>query len=434
MFVYSHTVSARLHYVINFLSHYYRQQIILLTDASAFAASAGAKINYSSENIFEGAVWVQPSGLLFEEGVKNKNPQCYRHADGYIAFFSSEGMMGFDLFSALFYLLTRYEEYLPHEADSYGRYAHQNSLAFKEGFLHQPLVNIWLEALRKLIETKWEKRMHLPQFSFLPTYDIDMAWSYSHKGFLRNAGGLAKSVLVADVSAVKMRASVLAGFKPDPYNAYDWMDALHHRYGTEPAYFFHVGQRRNKYDKNIPTGNKAFRQLVKTTSKKYKVGLHPSWHSGDEHQYLEIEKDVLEKMVDKPIAASRQHYIRFSMPDTFRRLVHAGIKEDFSMGYPTINGFRASVAFPFYWYDLEKEEQSELLVHPFCFMDANSHFELHHTPQQALEEMLQFYEAVKKVSGVLCTLWHNTFLGTDPLFKGWREVYEIFIKKVTEGK
>ena len=71
---------------------------------------------------------------------------------------------------------------------------------------------------------------------------------------------------------------------------------------------------------------------------------------------------------------SRQHFIRFTLPDTYRQLINAGIKEEFSMGYGSVNGFRASVALPFYWFDLEKNEATSLLVYLFCFMDANSFF------------------------------------------------------------
>jgi hypothetical protein len=53
------------------------------------------------------------------------------------------------------------------------------------------------------------------------------------------------------------------------------------------------------------------------------------------------------------------------LPETFRHLLDTGIQEDFSMGYGSINGFRASVASPFYWYDLEKEQTTYLLLYPF---------------------------------------------------------------------
>ena len=102
------------------------------------------------------------------------------------------------------------------------------------------------------------------------------------------------------------------------------------------------------------------------------------------------------------------------------------------MGYGSINGFRASVASSFYWYDLEKEEQTNLLLHPFCFMEANSFFEQKYLPQRAYEEMMHYYNAVKAVNGTLITIWHNNFLGTYPTFRGWRDVYEEFIRQVSD--
>jgi hypothetical protein len=115
------------------------------------------------------------------------------------------------------------------------------------------------------------------------------------------------------------------------------------------------------------------------------------------------------------------------------QLLEAGIKEDFSMGYGSINGFRASITSPFYWYDLEKEEQTHLLLYPFCYMEANSFFEQKQTPQQAFEEMLYYYNTVKSVNSTLITIWHNTFLGTDEFYKGWREIYHRFFKQVMDG-
>jgi hypothetical protein len=64
-------------------------------------------------------------------------------------------------------------------------------------------------------------------------------------------------------------------------------------------------------------------------------------------------------------------------------------------------------------------------------MEANSFFEQKFTPQQALEEIKHYYNVVKEVNGTLITIWHNTFLGTDETFKGWREVYAEFVKEIS---
>ena len=137
----------------------------------------------------------------------------------------------------------------------------------------------------------------------------------------------------------------------------------------------------------------------------------------------------METITDKKVTRSRQHYIRFTLPGTYRLLLQYGIEQDFSMGYGSINGFRASVASSFYWYDLEKEQRTELRLFPFCFMDANAFYEQNYTAAKAMHELMHYYHLIRKVNGLMVTIWHNSFLGSDPEFAGWKEAYEIFLKE-----
>jgi hypothetical protein len=92
--------------------------------------------------------------LHFEDSIKEQNISCFEH-NGFKEFFKTTGDYPFDIFAASFYLLVRYEEYLSHKKDMYGRYAHENSLAFKEGFLNFPLINIWIEDFKKYLKQKF---------------------------------------------------------------------------------------------------------------------------------------------------------------------------------------------------------------------------------------------------------------------------------------
>jgi hypothetical protein len=146
---------------------------------------------------------------------------------------------------------------------------------------------------------------------------------------------------------------------------------------------------------------------------------------------LTREKSMLEHVVSHGVTNSRQHYIRFELPSTYRKLLALGITDDYSMGYGSINGFRASIASTYFWYDLKNEEKTRLQIHPFCFMDANSFYEQQLSAEAASEELLQYFDAVKSVNGTMITIWHNNFLGTDPIFAGWKEVYQQFVSSVT---
>lgn len=432
MLVYTPHINNRIRYSMDFTGTGITGQPFAVTDdIEVFKNFSGPKINYSNEPVATIEYWIKPHSLLNEKGIRTQSITVFE-TDGTKAFFKTGGNFPFDVFAASFYLLSRYEEYLPHQKDIYGRYAHENSLAFRENFLAVPLVNHWLLAFRNRLQEIFPSlKIHEHKFSFLPTYDIDEAYSYKYKGWFRTAGAIAKAMLHGNRDKIAERRKVVKGELRDPYDSYQWMDSLHEQHQLHPRYFFLVAQQTGKYDRNILPDEAAFKSIVRQHAGKYDIGIHPSWQSGDKPELIKREIAVLENLTGMKIISSRQHFIRLTLPQTFRYLVEAGIKEDFSMGYGSINGFRASVASPFYWYDLEKEEKTGLLLFPFCYMDANSFFEQKYSAQQALEEMRQYYKTVKEVDGLLITLWHNTFLGTDSLFKGWRETYEQFIREVT---
>lgn len=430
MLIYTLKITPRLQYVADFLG----KEIIgksfeLTTDKNFYTGSNVPKINYSPERNSPDEFWVKPHSLLFETGLKEQRVDIFEINDTK-AFLRTEGELGFDVFAASFYLLSRYEEYLPHQKDMYGRYGHENSLAFKEGFLDLPLINIWLQHFKKALKQKFPLlTTHNSPFTFLPTYDIDIAWSYRHKGGWRSIGGLLQSLINGNWRQVKERIAVFRGKEKDPFDSYGWLHRLHEQNNVKPYYFFLLANKNGKYDKNISPRQRALQTLISDHIIRYPVGIHPSWRSGDVHELLQKEIDTLSNITGNKILSSRQHYIRFTLPETFRRLIDSGIQFDFSMGYGSINGFRASVATPFYWYDLEKEQATNLMLFPFCYMEANSFYEQKYLAKQALDEMRYYYNMVRSVNGTFIMIWHNHFLGTDKLFTGWKEVYEQFIKE-----
>jgi hypothetical protein len=364
--------------------------------------------------------------LLFEKTIREQLIECFPYQDHKAFFKTAPCDFPFDIFAAAFYLLSRYEEYLSHKEDMYGRYAHENSLAHKENFLQIPLLNFWIKDFAAALAKRFPTlNIKFRPFKYTATYDIDIAWSYKRKGILRNLGGFLKSPSLE-------RAAVLTGLREDPFDCYEFLRDLHNRFKLDPIYFFLVASSRSKYDKNISPYNHSMWQLIKRHAKKYRTGLHPSWKSHENISILKKEKKILETAGDTAIAISRQHYIRFSLPVTFERLIETGISDDFSMGYGSINGFRASVASSFYWYNLKAEAVTPLRLHPFCFMDANSFYEQGQTAAGSWEELMHYYQVCQSANGELITIFHNNFLGEARKFEGWKELYVKFISQLQQ--
>ena len=100
----------------------------LISDKEEFMAHTGAKLNYSTGRLSENEFFIRPHGLLFETGIREQP------LTGLIfwkpAFFQTSGDFAFDIFAASFYLVSRYEEYLPFQPDSYGRFPYQSQSGF----------------------------------------------------------------------------------------------------------------------------------------------------------------------------------------------------------------------------------------------------------------------------------------------------------------
>ena len=431
MLLFSTHITPRLCYIVEFISKELFDDpsgVRITDDAGYFSEATGPRFNYSGEE-FSGCFRLRPTGLLFETGIRPVEVGCLTF-ESQKALFPTEGDLPFDIFAAAFYLLSRYEEYLPHPTDEYGRFAHTHAVAWKEGFLDRPLVNIWIQELRNRLSRRFpELAFRYPVFKFIPTYDIDTAFSYRYKGWQRNLGGSLKALAAGQWSKLRERVAVLWGREPDPFDVYEWLDLLHLYCRMRPYYFFLAAARLEGVDRNIPITARGLQELIRYYAAASRIGIHPSWQSGDQERLLKEEIEWMEYIGGQRINRSRQHYIRVSLPGTYRRLLQHGIDQDYSMGYGSINGFRASVASSFYWYDLEQEEKTKLRLFPFCFMDANSYYEQRYEPGGAMTELNMYYQRIRKVGGLMITIWHNSILGQDPEFSGWREVYETFLKE-----
>jgi hypothetical protein len=400
-------------------------------DRNEFHQHRGPRINYSYSRIAENEVHILPQGLLWERGIRTLEPGMQATGSFPALFPTDDGELGFDLLSAAFFLASRYEEYLPGQPDSFGRYDFRRSTAFRHGFLERPLINEWMRALRSMLRRR-NPGVFIPEpvFRFIPTYDIDIAFAYHGRDFYRSLGGLTRDLLNGKITEMRNRISVLLGLERDPYDIYEWLDATHLRFRLSPVYFFLVAQKPGHADKNTNRDDPQFQGLVRYHASGYQTGLHPSWQSGEDSELLAAEKQFMEVMIGRDLTNSRQHYIRMQMPQTYRELLALGLKDEYSMGYGAANGFRASLASPYQWYDLEQEIPTTLRIHPFCFMDATARYAEDRSASEAYLQLKKFHDAVKTTGGSLYTIFHNNMLSENPACKSWREMYSLFLQEV----
>jgi hypothetical protein len=427
--VYASNITPRVKYIFHFIFHDILNIAYKLTSERAeFERSNLVRINYS-ETELEGALRVIPHTLLFETGIKEQNIRVTNWKDTKV-FFQTDSLLKvpFDLFAASFYLLTRYEEYLPHKKDGHGRFPAEESLAFKNDFLEEPIVDQWAFLLADEIKQRYPNFI-LPErkFRYIPTIDIDIAYAYHYKGFGRTIGAFAKDLVKLNVSDNLDRVKVLLGLEKDPYDTYDFFGKLHQKYNLTPVFFFLVG-RYSQFDKNHSIRKKEYRALIQKISGSGPVGLHPSYGSNSDFNALKREAEEFSQLIGSKVVRSRQHFLKLTIPETYRNLNKLGIKEDYTMGFASKPGFRAGTCTSFDFYDLEKEEQTMLRIYPFQVMDGTLNQYMKLNPEEAVEKIRKIVTSVKFVQGTFISLWHNESVGEQRDWKGWSGIYEEVIK------
>jgi len=393
------------------------------SDRHYFESYGAAKINYSGEP-GSGGFFIRASPLLFETGTAHQDvrPSTIR---GLPVLFTSQGPcdLGFDIFAASFYLLSRYEEYLPYTPDRYGRFDVQGSVAWKHHFLHLPVVQKWGRLFRDLL---LQKGFTLPgptgAFRALLTYDVDVAYKYKGRSLLRNTGSILRDVLRMDWANIRERQAVARGVRADPWDTYRYL--LQPPGAPSPGliFFFLLGDR-TRYDRNIDYRQPVMRQLVREIASQCPVGIHPSFYTAGSPQRLLREKQRLEEIAGLPVTRSRQHFLKFRLPQTYRSLIEAGVTEDYSMGYPYQPGFRAGTCRPFAFYDLESETATGLTLYPVTLMEGNF---MAGNPEagSVMNTLEALIGEVKEAGGIFLSIWHNHTVSDTPAFRTWRNIHD----------
>jgi hypothetical protein len=433
LLIYSHKASPRLFYTANLIFHDLLElDYEIISDQQEFLKYEGPKINYSNRR-FGDEIFFANHPMIFEEGIHHIRVETIDyHRIPCIFPASQPASLPYDPISAAFYLVSRYEEYLPFRGDTYGRYRAEKSIAYAKNFLHIPVVNHFAIHIRQLLEEKYpQMRFPAKSYQFILTYDIDVAYSILEKGFLRSQAIHLRALLKRDKGFIKLRERVLSGAEPDPYDTYEDQFRLSEKYHVYPIYFFHVGDY-GTLDKSNPWTSPRYQSLIRQISSKYPTGIHPSYISNSKYKTLELEIDRLNSITGRPTQKSRQHYIILNFPQTYRHLSEIGMLEDFSMGYPNNLGFRASICTPFHFYDLEREEPTGLKIHSFAAMDATLFHKMGLKSDDALEEVKLIADEVKKVAGTFIFIAHNNLITENSPFRGWRANFEQLIKYAKE--
>ena len=430
LLVFTHKITPRLTYVFKHIcTRILGIPVSFTSTVEEFIAHDSLKLSYTKQPL-SNELFVRSHELLFQQGLADFDINVHNWDDTKCFFSTSEkSSLPFDMFAASFYLLSRYEEYLSHVKDDYGRFTANQSLAFKHQFLQQPVIDMWAYKLKNLLEKQFPS-FEFPQkkYTIQPVIDVPMAYYFKQKGVMRTIGGTFNDLRKFKLKHLYQRYQAILGFKRDPYDTFKWIINKQKKARQKFIVFFLIGDF-STYDKNISIKNKHFVSLIKSVADYCKIGLKASYLALENSDVLKKEKLKMEAIVNYPVEATRHSFSKLNLPESYRNLIELEVKQDFTMGYINELGFRAGTCTPFQFYDLDYEVQTPLQIHSFACIDYALLKRQSFLDKK--EEFQRLIQKIKAVNGTFTAIFHNyAFSSDDERWKGFRELFSIFLDSV----
>ncbi|MBS1604120.1 MAG: polysaccharide deacetylase family protein [Bacteroidetes bacterium] len=401
-----------------------------LTDS--YIISMGGKRIVITDDFF--CRYSEPDGYLGMDGI----PKSVRYlSNSFLAgkdtpvFFGGEHLTknekeivcGIDIFSMVFFMLTRWEECVIGDRDYLLRFPAEASLAFKSDFLHRPVVNEWIAMLANMMRFLWPGLVISPRerYGVVFTHDIDLM---SKPVALRE---FAKDILKRkSLSAFSKRLGYLfaAG---NPYDVFDYFMDVSEKHNTTSRFYFMTGHQVPYRDGEPYNGKPIYRRALQRIKERGHVtGFHPSLNTYNDAGLFLAQKNQLEMDCGTAIVEGRQHALRFELPLTWRIWEGAGMRVDGTLGYSSREGFRCGTGNSFPVFDVVERRQLQLREQPLVVMDTTLHVNRRLSVEASGDVFRHYMETGKRYDMPVTLLFHNLLHDTID-WQGWGSLYsELF--------
>ena len=349
-----------------------------------------------------------------------------------------------DLLASTYFLISRYEEmYRRSERDSYGRFPGKSALPYRAGFLHRPIIDEYGEALRQiLLETgiaehhnlRLEERPHT--FSRVNlTHDLSRPYNYrGWRSFLR--AWLKQKNSPLEAARLSFSADVEDDYFTFP-KFLKWDRNTCDSLGRDRSdiFLFIRMPSRHPLDKPYYSLHSLYLRRILSIAAKHKVllALQCSYAAGHQSELISKERHQFEKAFHQRPRGLRHNKLTSCEPEDLLQAYVSGFRNDYSMGYADVVGFRLGTCRPVKFINPNTRLLTELILHPLVLRDLTLSDQRYMALEQDEAERIahDLIRTTARYNGELTLLWHNDLLSqkTHP----WHSVlYRSMLRLIEE--
>ncbi|RLA08696.1 MAG: hypothetical protein DRQ51_01700 [Gammaproteobacteria bacterium] len=329
---------------------------------------------------------------------------------------------GTDIFASIFFMLSRWEEYVNKNRDYHNRFPATESIAFKYNFLNRPIVDECIKMLKNmLIELDSSLTFNQNKTKLYLTHDVDEVYRWKNwRQVIRSSLGdiIKRQNLKLGLKNFSKYFLIKRNKTKEPFDTFDWLMNESEKLKTKSRFYFMSGGN-SIYDRGYAINDKYILNLIKKIKKNnHYIGFHPSYNTYNDLERFKQEKELLSNVVGIDLKEGRQHFLRFEVPTTWQIWEDSGMKVDSTCGYADKEGFRCGTAYEYSVFNILTRIKLNLKERPLIVMDCTLFRYMNHSHKSAMNSVLTMQNKSKNFT----ILWHNSHID-DMIF------YKNFLKK-----
>jgi len=334
-------------------------------------------------------------------------------------------IVNYDIVASTFYFLSGWNEFVASDKDDFNRVKYESTLIYKLKIEGIPIVNYYFDILNSAINQITHESIkplwHKNSFVVALSHDIDAC----KRGWLEGSFSEIKKKKFFSVPKLIVKRF----FGKDDWFNFDKIIRIEKKYDASSTFYFlpQKGKVNGWKNADYEIQNADIKNIIAELRENgNEIGVHGSFGTHDNLAML--ENDIARIPIKAP-KGNRFHFLMFDLYRTVNVLENAHLKYDSSIGFAEKIGFRRGTCLPFYLYNFEKNETSNVLEIPLIVMDASLMYKKYMglSQKDSFPAVVKLIDEVKKFNGVFSVLWHNTSF-SDYKYTGWCSVYEQILE------
>lgn len=336
---------------------------------------------------------------------------------------------GIDIFASSFFMLTRWEEHVNKRRDKHNRFSAKDSIAYKNNFLHRPIVNEYVEMLWNMLQhLGYEGKRKKRKYELMATHDVDVpllftSFMFFFRLFVSNI--IKQKDIAYAFNLLKKYSLYKLGREKDPFDTFDFLMDVSEQANIK-SYFFFMGEGKTEFDNCYHSSDAFITKLIsKIKSRGHHIGMHPTYNAYNDGQQFSQEKQELEKNLKSDMMFGREHYLRFEVPTTWQIWEDNNMVWDSTLSYADKEGFRCGVCYEYRVFNILTRKMLKLKEKPLIVMECSAvgYQEENIAVEKVYNNITMLINKVRKYKGCFVFLWHNSSFN-DKVWKKYQEIYK----------